>query len=68
MKYTISYIPHLFLEFLVINEICYNRMNIKYPLYCVVSMNSQDTHLLPKKMMLESEFSEISDVSRLSQK
>ena len=30
-----TYIPHLFLELIEFNEICYNPMNTKFPLFCV---------------------------------
>jgi len=40
----------------------------KSPLLCVVLTGSQDILLLPRKMVLESEFSEIGNMSRLTQK
>ena len=43
-------------------------MNTKFPLLYVVSAGSQDIRLLPRKMVLESEFGDIRDMSRLTQK
>jgi hypothetical protein len=48
------------------NETRYNRMNTKSPLLCIISVGSQDICLLPKKMVLESGFGEITYMSRLT--